>query len=256
MTERWAPPRLLDAGDGGLAIEFGDDIDDDVNRRVVALASAVEALGLAGLREIVPTYRSLLLIYDPLTLAPDRLRDEAGRLLRSMGERGGDGADGQALEESSALWRVPVLYGGEHGLDLDAVAAAHDLSAAEVIALHSGVVYRVHMIGFFPGFAYLGGLPEALHTGRRCDPRPRTPPSSVSIGGRQAAVSPPIAVPSGWHLLGQTPVRSYDPARQERPFLFKAGDRIRFAPISAGEYERLRRAAEAGEIVAEREATR
>jgi len=245
MNDGRGLPRLLDAGDGGLAVEFGDDIDDAVNQRVVALGAAVEALGLAGLNEIVPTYRSLLLIFDPLVLPPDRLRAEIGAL---------ETPAPQPEAPPGPIWRVPVLYGGEHGVDLDEVAALHDLSSAEVIALHSGATYRVHMIGFAPGFAYLGGLPKALHTSRRTDPRPKTPPRSISIGGRQAAVAPPLATPSGWRLLGQTPVRSYDPTRNDRPFLFAAGDRIRFAPISAGEYERLHRAAEAGEIVAEPEA--
>jgi KipI family sensor histidine kinase inhibitor len=260
MIEGWAPPRLLDAGDGGLVVEFGDDVDEGVNMRVVALGSAIEALGLAGLKEVVPTYRSLLLVYDPLTLAPDRLRAEVGALQARASQREdncaalGSSAVPERTDESRAIWRVPVLYGGEHGVDLDHVAALHDLSSDEAIALHSSAIYRVHMIGFAPGFAYLGGLPEALHTSRRADPRPRTPPRSVSIGGRQAAVSPPLEVPSGWRLLGQTPVRSYDPTRNGRPFLFEAGDRIRFEPISAREYERLCRAAEAGEIVAEREA--
>ena len=252
-------PRLLAAGDGGLVVEFGADIDDDVNMRVVALGSAIDALGLAGLREVVPTYRSLLLVFDPLTLSPERLRVELGALQAHASRHGENGAAYGAsvapewTDKLGATWRVPVVYGGEHGVDLDFVAALHDLSPDEVITLHSGAIYRVHMIGFAPGFAYLGGLPEALHTSRLADPRPRTPPRSISIGGRQAAVAPPLEIPSGWRLLGQTPVRSYDPARAGKPFLFEAGDRIRFAPVSVREYASLCRAAEAGEIVAVRE---
>jgi KipI family sensor histidine kinase inhibitor len=247
MKDGWAQPRLLDAGDGGLVVQFGEDIDDAVNARVVVFAAAIEALALAGLKEVVPTYRSLLLAYDPLVLAPERLRAEVLHLL------GTPAGSPQPGGRSGTVWRVPVLYGGEHGIDLEHVAALHALSPEEVVALHSSATYRVHMIGFAPGFAYLGGLPERLQTSRRTDPRPRTPPRSVSIGGRQAAVSPPLEVPSGWHLLGQTPVRSYDP-RRSREFLFQAGDRIRFVPVSAGEYESLCRAAAAGETVAEPEA--
>lgn len=239
-------PRLLDAGEAGLVVEFGEAIDEAVNRRVIALAEALEARVLEGVRELVPTYRSLLVLFDPLVLGKARLREEIAALLAA---RAG-GAEGEAPR---GVWRVPVLYGGAHGVDLDAVARLHGLTTDEVIALHAGATYRVYMIGFAPGFAYLGGLPEAIHTSRRSDPRPKTPPRSVSIGGRQAAVAPPLEIPSGWHLLGQTPVRSYDPARTERPFLFAAGDALRFVPVSPREYEALCREAEAGGIVAERE---
>lgn len=234
-------PRLLDAGESGLVVEFGDAIDETINRQVIALADALAARELAGVREVVPTYRSLLVLFDPLALSRESLREEVLALWPPRTEAG----------ETHGIWRVPVLYGGEHGVDLDHVAHVHGLTTQEVIDLHSGADYRVYMIGFAPGFAYLGGLPEAIHTSRRTGPRMETPPRSVSIGGKQTAVSPPLSIPSAWHLLGQTPVRSYDPARAERPFLFAAGDTIRFVPIKAGEYDRLCQAAEAGEIVAE-----
>jgi KipI family sensor histidine kinase inhibitor len=188
----------------------------------------------------VPTYRSLLVQFDPLVVSRADLRDEILRLWPPVTAPGA----------TRSQWLVPVLYGGQWGVDLDFVAETHGLTTSEVVSLHTGAQYRVYMIGFAPGFAYLGGLPEALHTSRRREPRMRTPPRSVSIGGVQAAVSPPIEVPSGWHLLGQTPVRSYDPRRQERPFLFAAGDRIRFQAISAADYDRMSAAAEAGEDVA------
>ncbi|MBB3773629.1 KipI family sensor histidine kinase inhibitor [Angulomicrobium tetraedrale] len=244
-TAQALPPRLLDAGESGLVVEFGDAIDEQVNREVIALADALDALPLAGIREVVPTYRSLLVLFDPLVLSRETLR---ARVLALWPPR----ADGrQSHGTRHGIWHVPVAYGGEHGVDLDHVARLHGLSTREVVDLHSGAEYRVYMIGFAPGFAYLGGLNEAIHTSRRTDPRLKTPPRSVSIGGRQAAVSPPLEIPSGWHLLGQTPVRSYDPARAERPFLFAAGDTIRFTPIPHAEYAALCRAAEAGEIVAE-----
>ncbi|QIB33573.1 5-oxoprolinase subunit PxpB [Ancylobacter pratisalsi] len=238
-------PRLLDAGESGLVVEFGSDIDAAVNERVIALDRALARHPVAGICETVPTYRSLLVLFDPLVIARAAL---AAHVLacESALEQAPTGA------EAGTLWRVPVLYGGAHGVDLEAVAQQHGLSPEALIALHSGALYRVYMIGFAPGFAYLGGLPEAIHTSRRTDPRPKTPERSISIGGRQAAISPPIEVPSGWHLLGQTPVRSYDPARAQ-PFLFAAGDRIRFAPIDAPTYRDMLAAAEAGEIVASRE---
>jgi 5-oxoprolinase (ATP-hydrolysing) subunit B len=238
-------PRLLDAGDGGLVIELGDTIDDELNARVVALGAAIEALALPGLHEVVPTYRSLLVLFDPLILSGERLCAEVLRLPPPS----------PAPLSERTIWRIPVCYGGEHGIDLDHVAATHGLTTDEVVNLHCGALYRIHMIGFAPGFAYLGGLPEALRTSRRTDPRPKTPGRSVSIGGGQTAVSSPIEVPSGWHLIGRTPVRSHDPRRAARPFLFSAGDGVRFTPVDGAAYERLCRAAEAGDIVAERETT-
>lgn len=235
--------RFLSAGDGALVVELGQDVDPAVNERVIALARALEHMAIRGLGEIVPTYRSLLLLYDPLATDADTLRTA---VLAHWPPPAAEAAGGRH-------WRVPVLYGGDHGVDLDHVAASHDLTTAEAIALHAGATYRVYMIGFAPGFAYLGGLPEILHTSRRSDPRPRTPARSVSIGGRQTAVSPPLEVPSGWHLIGRTPVRSYDPTRTERPFLFEAGDTLRFEPIGRADYDRLERAAEAGDLVAELE---
>ncbi|MFO1149914.1 MAG: 5-oxoprolinase subunit PxpB [Alsobacter sp.] len=236
-------PRLLDAGDGGLVVELGHDVDEGVNARVLALAAAIEDLALPGLIEVVPTYRSALVLFDPVALPRARLREAVAALAPAAVAGGG----------RRRRWRVPVAYGGEHGVDLDGVAEHHGLTTDEVIRLHSGATYRVYMIGFAPGFAYLGGLPDAIHTSRRVDPRPRTPPRSVSIGGRQTAVSPPLGLPSGWRLIGRTPVRSYDPLREGKPFLFEAGDLIRFEPIAPAAFDRLSVLAEAGEIVAEAE---
>jgi KipI family sensor histidine kinase inhibitor len=236
-------PRFLNAGDSGLVVEFGSEINESINEQVIGLDEALTGRALQGVRETVPTYRSLLVLFDPLLLPRETLRDEIAALL----------PESRSTRRNRSLWSVPVLYGGASGIDLDAVAAMHGLTPDEVVRLHSDAEYRVYMIGFFPGFAYLGGLPERIHTGRRAEPRLKTPPRSISIGGVQAAVSPPIEVPSGWHLLGQTPVRSYDPKREERPFLFAAGDRIRFRPISKAEYDEMCATAEAGEIVAERQ---
>ncbi|MFK8253238.1 5-oxoprolinase subunit PxpB [Ancylobacter terrae] len=234
-------PRVLDAGDCGLVVEFGTDVDEAVNQRVIALDRALAAHPIGGVRETVPTYRSLLVLFDPLVIDRQSL---VGALLARVDE-------GEEAAPGGALWRVPVRYGGEHGVDLESVARQHGLSTDELVTLHSGALYRVYMIGFAPGFAYLGGLPERIHTSRRTDPRPKTPPRSISIGGRQAAVSPPLEVPSGWHLLGQTPVRSYDPARAE-PFLFAPGDLLRFHAVSASDYADMLAEAEAGAIIAER----
>ena len=241
QTAAETPPRFLDAGEGGLIVEFGNDIDEGVNRRVVALDRAIARLRLGSIRETVPTYRSLLVLYDPLSVSRRQLVEHIISCANVSDE----------VDDECSVWRVPVCYGGEHGVDLEEVARAHRVASEELVAIHSSASYRVYMIGFAPGFTYLGGLPEAIHTSRRTDPRATTPPRSISIGGRQAAVAPPMGVPSGWHLLGRTPVRSYDPRREEKPFLFSPGDRIRFRPVSVAEYNDMLAAAEAGDIVAE-----
>ncbi len=235
-------PRFLDAGDCGLVVEFGTGIDEATNRRVLALDAALAADPIDGLRETVPTYRSLLILHDPRRLRRHALKDRVTALL-AAGLDAGSRATGRS-------WRIPVRYGGPCGEDLDVVAAHHGLTTDEVVRLHSGALYRVYMIGFMPGFSYLGGLPEAIHTSRRTSPRQKTPPRSVSIGGKQAAISPPMAIPSAWQMLGQTPVHVYDPRRADRPFLLETGDLVRFEPIREAEYERLRKLADSGETVA------
>jgi 5-oxoprolinase (ATP-hydrolysing) subunit B len=231
--------RLLDSGDRALTVELGRAVDPAINTRVIALDAALRGAGRPGLLETVPTYRSLLVLYDP-DLLP---RADLAALIAAHWPPP-DGAAG-----SLRRWRVPVHYGGAHGADLDDLAAGAGLSPEAVIALHSGRDYRVYMIGFAPGFAYLGGLDPRLHASRRTDPRPETPAGSVSIGGNQTGVSPPLELPSGWQLIGRTPARSYDPGRAE-PFLFAAGDLIRFEPIDRAAFDALSEAARAGETVA------
>ena len=234
------PVRIRVAGAGGLVVEFGSVVDPRLNALVMALDDHLRREPLPGVVETVPTYRSLLVMFDPLVA--DR-RALAGRLeTLAAGLRPEDEAPGRR-------WHVPVIYGGDFGQDLDDVAARHGLTPEQVIRLHSGGDYRVFMIGFAPGFAYLGGLPEVLHTPRRQNPRQRTPAGSISLGGGQAAVSS-VEVPSGWHMLGRTPLRTFD-LRRSDPFLLKPGDRIRFRPVSEAEYHRLSAEAERGAITAE-----
>lgn len=218
-------PRFIAVGEQALLVEFGNRIDDRLNARVLALAAALN--GVRGVSEIIPTYRSLTITFDPLTVTCTELCERVALSL-----------DPPAANHSSRRrWRVPVCYGGEYGEDLPALAQAHGLSPQQVIDLHSTARYRVYMVGFMPGFAYLGGLPEGLHTPRRASPRAMTPASSINIGGQQTAISS-VAGPSGWHLIGRTPWRSFDPQRQQ-PFLFQAGDEVSFAPISPAEFTRL-----------------
>ncbi|MGF7162401.1 KipI family sensor histidine kinase inhibitor [Rhodoligotrophos appendicifer] len=233
-------PRFLDAGDTGLVVELGNEICEITNGDVISLAEALAALDLPSIRDIIPTYRSLLVSFDPLVLDRQRLKASVLDLWPPAA----------GVVRRATRWRIPVCYGGAHGVDLKAVAEQHRISVERLIEVHSQAEYRVYMLGFSPGFAYLGGLPDAIHTSRRHEPRQVTPPSSISIGGKQAAVAPPMEAPSGWQLLGQTPVRSYDPRRTDRPFLFEPGDLVHFVPISEAEYDAMSAAAEAGREIA------
>jgi KipI family sensor histidine kinase inhibitor len=232
-------PRILACGDSALSIEFGDSIDPDINGRVLALDERLREHHPAGVLETVPTYRSLLVQFDPTLTDYESLAELLARETHALAPRGATGK----------RWRIPVVYGGEFGIDLENVAERHGLTTSQIIDLHAGVVYRVYMIGFLPGFAYLGGLDPRLATPRRTHPRARIPRSSIIIGGAQAAVAS-IECPSGWHLLGRTPVRSYAPER-DPAFLLEAGDEVVFQPIDASRWDALEKAAMAGDPVAE-----
>lgn len=236
--------KILPCGEQALTVELSRSIDEAVNRRVIALARDLEASPPEGLVELVPTYRSLLVRYDPLLTNGAAMTAELQARLAQTGK--GESAKG------GRLWHLPVFYGGEIGLDLDDLAKDKGLSREELIRIHTEAEYRVYMIGFAPGFAYLGGLPEILHTPRLKQPRADIPAGAIGIGGAQANVNSVIA-PSGWRYIGWTPVRIFDEAREE-PFLLRSGDLVRFHPVDEAEArERASREA-AGETTVEPEA--
>jgi len=221
-------PRFLPVGDAALTVEFGDAISPELNQQVVALDHALAAANFDGIIETAPTYRSLLICYEPLEISFRQLVAAVRRLL-SRGV--------QARQSDPVRWTVPVVYDPPHGDDLAEVAQRLALTQEQVIALHSGAEYQVYMVGFAPGLPYLGGLPGALHIPRREVPRPRVPAGAVIIGGMQAIIVP-TPLPSGWFILGQTPLRPFDPTRHD-PFLFRPGDRVRFRRVDAAEGDRL-----------------
>jgi KipI family sensor histidine kinase inhibitor len=230
----------LPAGDSALLIEFGDEVDLALNVRVHALARALNALSLPGIGEAVPTYRSLLLHYDAALLTYEDVVAVARDALIRVETT--DHAPPRVVE-------VPTCYGGDHGPDLEYVARKSGLSAQAVINLHSSVLYPVYMLGFSPGFAYLGGLAEAIATPRLDSPRTRVPAGSVGIAGTQTGIYP-ISTPGGWQIIGRTPLRLFDPERAT-PALLQPGDRVRFVPIGAAQFEGLwEQAWEEGEAVA------
>lgn len=215
-------PRFLPVGDTALSVEFGDTIDPRLNESVVALDMALAAAELDGVIETAPSYRSLLICYDPLEISFRQLVTELRRLLANGGRTKHGGA---------AAWTVPVVYGD----DVTEVAQRLSLTEDQVIGLHAGTEYQVYMVGFAPGLPYLGGLPDALHISRREIPRPCVPAGAVMIGGMQANIVP-MPVPSAWYVLGRTPIKLFDLDRPD-PFLFRAGDRLRFRRIGTAEFD-------------------
>ncbi len=229
--------RILTAGEQGIVVEFGDTIDAKINARVHQAARRIQNDLRAFVREVVPTYRSLLVYFEPLKIGRTALTGKIEALLHVMEE----------VEEvaGSRIVKIPVCYGGEFGPDLAFVAAHNGLTPEEVVKIHSEVLYQVYMLGFTPGFPYLGGMSERIATPRLAQPRTIIPAGSVGIAGAQTGLYP-IESPGGWQLIGRTPVRAFQ-AGAEQPFLFAAGDRLQFEPITAAEYERIAQAVLTGD---------
>lgn len=232
-------PRIIACGDSALVVEFSDQIDEETNERVIALADMLATRPMTGVIETVPTYRSLLVAYDPIIIRGKTLSSSIATLL------------GQLSLGSATARRitVPVLYGEKVGIDLDELADMKHMSREELIALHASADYRVYMIGFAPGFSYLGGLPQQLHTPRLAVPRQRIEASAIGIGGKQASINS-VPGPSGWRFIGRTPLKLFDLSRPQ-PFLLRAGDHVRFRPVDADEAESLDAAVSRGEAVEE-----
>ncbi len=216
------------AGDCGLLVEYGDAIDPAVNQKVRSMAMALQNNMPGGVIEIIPTYRSILIYYDPLVTNPLILKETLTDL---------EGCLSEIEILPPKVVEIPVCYGEEFGPDIEHVAQIHHLTPQEVIQLHSEPEYLIYMVGFTPGFPFLGGLPEVLHTPRLKTPRTRVPKGSVGIANGQTGIYP-IASPGGWQLIGRTPKRLFAP-ELANPFLYQAGDCIRFKPISPGDYQRL-----------------
>jgi inhibitor of KinA len=224
-----APARVVPAGDSALVVEFEERIDPAVNARAIALAEAVQRSGIAGIRDVVPTFRSVAVYFDPLRVDFDALH--------SLLERGAE----SPIDTGSAVQpvvRIPVCYGGELGPDLADVARFAGTTDEDVVRRHTGTRYRVFMLGFVAGFAYLGTVDERIAMPRHSTPRVRVPVGSVGIAGVQTGVYP-AETPGGWRLIGRTPIKPFDPDRAE-PFLMKAGDSVEFYSIERGEYESWR----------------
>jgi inhibitor of KinA len=237
-------PRFLALADRALVVELGDAISPPLLAQVSALDAAVrgevEAERLEGVVETVPSYRSLAILYDPLRTTRAALEQRIAPLLA---------APATSRQVQARTWRLPVLYGGEHGPDLEHVARACGLAPADVVALHAGTTYDVYVLGFLPGFAYMGQLPETIRLPRRPEPRTRVAAGSVAVAGEQTAVYP-WESPGGWHLLGRCPVPLFDP-RRSPPALLAPADRVRFEPVLEDRFRELETSLAAGRVTPE-----
>jgi inhibitor of KinA len=225
--------RVVEAGDSALVVEFEERIDPAVNARVVALADRLRVEPVAGVRDVVPTFRSVAVYFDPLRTSYDAL---VARL-----EQEASAPDLPARPQLDPI-RVPVCYGGEFGPDLADVARFAGMTESAVVDLHTGPIYFVFMLGFAPGMAYLGVVDGRIASPRRGTPRVRVPRGSVGIAGAQTGIYP-AETPGGWQIIGRTPSRPFDLTRAA-PFLMKAGDVVSFFAIDRSEYDRLERAAQ------------
>ena len=222
-------PQILLAGDKSLVIELGNEITPELNRLVHGIPSAIENADIEGLIDLIPTYRSVLINYEPSRIPLSELQSRILDIYTNLDEIDTD---------KTTLVHLPVLYGGDYGPDLEFVSRHTGLSRSEVIDLHSCSVYLIYMMGFSPGFAYLGGLNELLKTPRLENPRLKIPVGSVGIADMQTGVYP-MESPGGWQLIGRTPVKLFDPMRNT-PILLNSGNYIKFEPIgSESEYKTI-----------------
>jgi inhibitor of KinA len=235
-----AGPRFLDAGEAALVVEFGRLVSPDIHERVLALDAALGTDLPDGVRELVPTYRSLMVHYDPLRISRAALIELVHARLASPVE----------TARVANRWIVPCCYEPPHGEDLAEMAGVLRRSATEVVSHHAATTYRVYMYGFAPGFTYLGGVDETIAVSRRSKPRPPHAPGAVLVGGGLGAVAT-FAMPTGWYVVGRTPERLYAPDRATA-FLLEPGDELRFEPIDAATFATLEARANAGEVVARR----
>ena len=219
--------RIREAGDSALIVEFDERIDPEVNARTIACAGAIQAAHVAGVRDVVPTYRSVAVYFDPLHTDYDALMTCLEREAASF-------TSAAAVER--AVVRIPVCYGGDLGPDLSGVASFARMTESDVVRIHTAAIYRVFMLGFVPGFAYLGVVDERIAMPRRATPRVRVPSGSIGIAGVQTGVYS-AETPGGWQVIGRTPVKPFDAERAE-PFLMEAGDSVQFYPIDRVEYDR------------------
>jgi KipI family sensor histidine kinase inhibitor len=222
-------PNFRLMGDRALLVELGDEISPQVNRSIRALFMRLKDRGFEGIKELVPSYRSLTVVYDPLALSVPRLKSQITELIKTLDDF--HPPDPRTVE-------IPVAYGGQYGPDLQWVADYHNITPEDVVRLHIEPIYQVYMIGFMPGYPYMGEVVAALVTPRRKTPRTHVARGSVGIAHRQTGIYS-VASSGGWQIIGRTPVHLFDPHNQP-PSLLEMGDRVKFVAIDAEEMDSWR----------------
>lgn len=216
-------------GDRALLVELGDEISPAINRKVRTLFVRLKDRDFKGIKELVPSYRSLMVVYDSLALSVSLLKSQIGELCKTL--------DDFQLSNPRTV-EIPVAYGGRYGPDLEWVADYHKIAPEDVVRLHIRPIYQVYMIGFMPGYPYMGEVVDALVTPRRKTPRTHVARGSVGIAQRQTGIYS-VASPGGWQIIGRTPVHLFDPHKKP-PSLLEMGDRVKFVAIDAEEMDRWR----------------
>ncbi len=232
--------RYRHSGDGGLLVELGERIDWTLNTRTRRLARLLEERALEGVIEVVPAYCSFLILFEPEITGPERLGREVEDLFARI-----EAAPEETSETSGRTVTIPVRYGGEHGPDLRGVAEHSGLSPEQVVRIHTEGLYPVYMLGFAPGFPYLGGLDERIAAPRLETPRSHVPAGSVGIAGSQTGIYP-LASPGGWRIIGRTPLTLFDPRAEDPVPYYRPGDRLRFVAVEEEEFQRLLREGDHG----------
>lgn len=225
--------KYLSAGDSAIVMEFGNTIEKEINAKIAVVVENLKKKNIDGILDILPTYRSILINYDPVKISYGEMVETLKGLSKSNKANQSD---------EVRLIEIPTLYGKEYGPDIEFVAENANLSVDEVIKIHSGTDYLVYMMGFMPGFTYLGGLDERIATPRLKSPRLKIEPGSVGIAGNQTGMYP-LESPGGWQLIGRTPLKLFDDTK-EPPVFIQAGDYIRYVSITKEEYDQIEKEVE------------
>ncbi len=236
---------FLQNGDTAITVCFENEISKEVNGFVTSFTCAVEQKGIKGVIELIPAFNSVTVLYDSTVISAGTLKIKLERIIKKLGN---------SQQSSAVLYKIPVCYEEEFSPDMKNVEAHTGLSREEIIEIHSSTDYLIYMLGFLPGFAYLGEMDKRLATPRLDSPRVEISRGAVGIGGEQTGIYP-VASPGGWQLIGRTPVLVYDRER-ENPILYKSGDYIRFVPISRDEYFEIEKAVQGGTYTVQTEEVR